>query len=113
MSQASWVTVAVVAKAVAPLSQIELAQSVGVEGATMVSMLDRLEKSGLVMRQAVPNDRRMKHVVLTPQGRALYDQVLRQADPVRRELLGGVDPALLRAATELLEQVQAAAEAMA
>lgn len=112
MSQASWVTVAVVAKAAAPLSQIELAQSVGVEGATMVSMLDRLEKAGLVMRQPVPNDRRMKHVVLTPQGRALYDEVRQQADPVRRELLGGVDPALLRAATVLLEQVQAAAEAM-
>lgn len=113
LSQAGWVTVAVVAKAAAPLSQIELAQKVGVEGATMVSMLDRLEKCGLVERQPVPHDRRMKRVVLTPHGRALYEQVRRIAEPVRRELLGGVDPALLAAATELLERVQASAEAMA
>ena len=37
VSQASWLTIAVIAKAGAPLSQSELADRLAVEGATMVS----------------------------------------------------------------------------
>src|SRR5258707_15386785 len=37
VSQASWMTIAVAAKARAPLSQSELADRLGVEGATMVA----------------------------------------------------------------------------
>ena len=113
MSQASWMTVAVAAKAEQPLPQIELANRVGVEGATMVSMLDRLEKAGLVERRASPTDRRVKLVVLTPAGTQLYAKVRTEADAVRKRLLSGIDPARLAAATELLEGLQAVVEASA
>lgn len=106
MSQASWMTVAVAAKAREPLPQIELANRVGVEGATMVAMLDRLAKAGLVVRTPSETDRRVKLVSLTPLGIQLYAKVRTEADAVRRKLLGGIDPALLLAATELLEGVQ-------
>lgn len=110
MSQASWMTVAVAAKAKAPLAQIELANRVGVEGATMVAMLDRLEKSGLVVRVPSDSDRRVKLVQLTPAGAKLYDKVQTEASAVRRQLLGGIDRTLLLAATELLEGLQATVE---
>ena len=106
MSQASWMTVAVAAKAREPLAQIELANRVGVEGATMVAMLDRLARSGLVVRTPSETDRRVKLVSLTPQGRQLYAKVRTEADAVRRKLLGGIDPTLLLATTELLEALQ-------
>ena len=48
VSQASWMTIAIAAKARSPLSQSELADKLGVEGATMVAMIDRLVKAGLV-----------------------------------------------------------------
>ena len=48
VSQASWMTIAIAAKAESPLSQSELADRLGVEGATMVAMVDRLVKAGLV-----------------------------------------------------------------
>ena len=51
LSQASWMTIAVAAKAREPLSQSELAERLGVEGATMVAMMDRLVKAGLVVRE--------------------------------------------------------------
>ena len=106
MSQASWLTIAMAAKAKAPLPQIELANRVGVEGATMVAMLDRLASSGLIVRVPSAADRRVKLVTVTPDGAKLYDKVRTEADAVRRQLLGGIDPTLLLAATELLEALQ-------
>ncbi len=42
MSQASWVAVAAIARNAEPLSQIELAQELGVESATIVPLVNRL-----------------------------------------------------------------------
>jgi len=106
LSQASWMTIAVAAKARAPLSQSELADKLGVEGATMVAMVDRLVKAGLVVRQASKTDRRVKRVVLTDAGSRLFDTVRAVAVDVRRELLADIDAKKLALATELLETLQ-------
>jgi MarR family transcriptional regulator for hemolysin len=106
LSQASWMTIAVAAKARGPLSQSELADRLGVEGATMVSMVDRLVKAGLVIREPSATDRRVKRVVLTPAGTRLYGQVRDEAAAFRKELLAKMDPKKLLAATELLETLQ-------
>ncbi|MBS0447500.1 MAG: MarR family transcriptional regulator [Proteobacteria bacterium] len=105
MSQASWMTIAVAAKAGEPLAQTELARRVGVEDATMVTMVDRLVKAELVVREPSTTDRRVKLVVVTKAGVKLYEKVRREADAMRRELFAGIDPARLRGATELLEQL--------
>jgi MarR family transcriptional regulator, transcriptional regulator for hemolysin len=103
LSHASWTTIAVAAKARSPLSQSELADRIGVEGATMVAMVDRLVKAGLAVREASTTDRRIKHVVLTVAGNRLYDTVKAEAAAVRKELLLNVDPKKLAMAIELLE----------
>jgi MarR family transcriptional regulator for hemolysin len=106
VSQASWMTIAVVAKARGPLSQSELADRLAVEGATMVAMVDRLVKAGLVVREPSTTDRRVKRVVLTPAGNLLYDKVRTEAAAFRKELLANMDPKKLLIATELLEVLQ-------
>jgi MarR family transcriptional regulator for hemolysin len=106
VSQASWMTIAVAAKAREPLSQSELAHGLGVEGATMVAMVDRLVKAGLVLREPSATDRRIKRVVLTEAGTSLYNKVRTEAAAFRKELLAGIDPKKLLAATELLENLQ-------
>jgi MarR family transcriptional regulator, transcriptional regulator for hemolysin len=106
VSQASWMTIAVVAKARGPLSQSELADRLAVEGATMVAMVDRLVKAGLVVREPSTTDRRVKRVVLTPAGNLLYDKVRTAAAAFRKELLANMDPKKLIIATELLEVLQ-------
>ncbi len=111
VSQASWMTIAVVAKSGGPLSQSELADRLAVEGATMVSMVDLLVKAGLVLREPSTVDRRVKRVVLTPAGNALYARVKAEAEAFRRELLAQVPAEELRAATELLEKIQSTIEA--
>src|ERR1700722_4448117 len=103
VSQASWMTIAVAAKARMPLSQSELADRLAVEGATMVAMVDRLVKAGLVIREPSTTDRRVKRVVLTEAGNLLYDKVREEAAAFRQELLAGIDPRKLLPAPELLE----------
>ena len=106
VSQASWMTIAIAAKARSPLSQSELADKLGVEGATMVAMVDRLVKAGLVLREASTTDRRIKRVVLTPAGLKIYEKVKAEAAALRKELLSNTDPKKLLMATELLEGLQ-------
>jgi MarR family transcriptional regulator for hemolysin len=106
VSQASWLTIAIAAKAPAPLSQSELADRLAVEGATLVAMVDRLVKAGLVVRQPSATDRRINRVVLTPAGNALYEKVRTEAAAFRLELLADMDPRKLQAATEVLESLQ-------
>ncbi len=106
VSQASWMSIAVAAKALQPLSQSELAEKLGVEGATMVAMVDRLVKAGLVKREPSTADRRIKRVVVTEAGQRLFDTVKTEAAAVRKELLSQMDPKKLEAATAVLEALQ-------
>ncbi|AIY42150.1 Transcriptional regulator [Collimonas arenae] len=113
ISQAGWMTVAMVAKAKQPQSQISLANDLGIEGPSMVAMLDRLVKAGLITREPSPTDRRIKLVVLTEDGHALYRQVNSKATALRTELLRDIDPDQLLLATSLLERLQAVLESEA
>lgn len=106
MSQASWMTITIAARARAPLSQSELADQLAVEGATMVTMIDRLVKAGLVIREPSTTDRRIKRVVVTAAGYRLYDRVKSEAAAMRKELLAKIDPKSIEAATLVLETLQ-------
>ena len=53
-------------------SQRELADAVGVKGATVTHHLDAMEAAGLVTRHRDPKNRRMHIVELTPEGDALF-----------------------------------------
>jgi MarR family transcriptional regulator for hemolysin len=110
ISQAGWMTIAMVAKSDTDLSQKQLADLLGVEGPTIVAMVDRLVGAGLVRRAPSPLDRRVKLILLTEAGSALSDQVRERADVFRAGLLSGLDPQALEAATTLLETLQARIE---
>jgi len=69
------------------LTQRELAEAVGIEGPTLVRLLDRLELGGFARRVADPEDRRIKRVELTEAARSDCDATLRAALELSRELL--------------------------
>lgn len=106
VSQAGWLSIAYIAKAKTPLSQAELAALVQVEAATMVSTIDRLEKAGLVRRLPSESDRRVKLLVVTNEGQAIYEKVRARANALRRELIGKIDPGKVVIATAVLEELQ-------
>jgi MarR family transcriptional regulator for hemolysin len=53
-------------------SQRELADAVGVQGATLSHHLNAMESAGLVTRRRDPRNRRLHVVELTPDGDALF-----------------------------------------
>ncbi|MGP4048462.1 MarR family winged helix-turn-helix transcriptional regulator [Streptomyces sp. 2A115] len=56
-----------------------LAEKLHCDASTATSMIDRLEKHGLVRRVPHPTDRRAKILQLTPQGCELRERVIRHA----------------------------------
>lgn len=110
IGQSGWMTIAMVAKSDEPMSQRALADLVGVEGPSMVSMLDRLERGGFVTRAPSAHDRRVKLVQLTEAGRTVYAEVKSVAESFRATLFDGLDPQALAAAVELLETVRSRIE---
>src|SRR5215213_1105676 len=55
----------------------ELVQVFGIKQSTFTSLLDRLEKAGLIRREMNPGDRRSFLIHITGQGRALAEQANR------------------------------------
>ena len=106
LTSAAWNALAAVADSVEPPSQRELARRLGVDGATLVTTLDRLVTAGLVRRDAEPGDRRIKRIVLTPQGDALARQVRMQAASLRRQTVERLDAAAMAGAAAVLEELQ-------
>ncbi|MGO1163350.1 MarR family winged helix-turn-helix transcriptional regulator [Brucella pseudogrignonensis] len=72
------------------LYQKELAEVLEIENATMVRLIDGLERQAFVERQAVEGDRRAKRIVMTEEGKALAQQVVDLAAEVRVDLLEGI-----------------------
>lgn len=110
LGRSGWVTLTAIARTNAPLSQIEISSLIGVEGATMVTTLDRLEKTGLIQRDAHPSDRRVKLVSLTHAGLQLHRELKQVVDVARHELLSGFADHEMALATRLLERMREAAE---
>ena len=57
-----------------PMSMRELAAQLGVDPPNLTTLVDDLERSGLVERQPHPTDRRVKLVVATSDGESLAEQ---------------------------------------
>lgn len=81
------------------LTQVELAKTLGLDKTTLMTLLDRLEDTGLVVRRSDPNDRRSRIPQITKAGNALRGKVSRACERVEAAVLDGVNPeevALLR-----------------
>ena len=57
------------------LTQVELGKALGLDRTTLMSQLDRLERTGLVVRRTDPHDRRIRIPEITKAGNALRAQV--------------------------------------
>jgi DNA-binding MarR family transcriptional regulator len=57
-----------------PLSMGELADRLFCDASNVTGIVDRLEARGLVERQADPGDRRVRRLVLTDEGRRLWQE---------------------------------------
>ena len=73
------------------LTQVELAKALGLDKTTLMSQLDRLERTGLVERRSDPRDRRARIPALTEQGDALRASVAAGTERAERTALEQFD----------------------
>jgi MarR family transcriptional regulator for hemolysin len=91
--------------------QGQVAEDLGIEGPSLVRLLDQLSAAGVVERRDDPRDGRAKTLHLTKEGRALAEVIEDVVDRVRAELLGGVDDADLATTVQVLSVFEAAVDA--
>jgi MarR family transcriptional regulator for hemolysin len=70
-------------------SQRDLADAVGIEGATLTHHLNRMETAGLVTRRRDPDNRRVHQVELTPDGEATFHALRERVAAFDAELRAG------------------------
>lgn len=81
------------------LSQTALARAIGVDRSTLVPILDRLERNGLVARKAAPRDRRRHALALGRRGARLMAGYVAAARKHDKRVQRGLSP---REAAQLL-----------
>ncbi|MBD9527124.1 MULTISPECIES: MarR family winged helix-turn-helix transcriptional regulator [Paracoccus] len=87
LSDASWVPLVHLRETGGGISQKELAALVGVDGSSLVRVLDFLCREGLVERRPDASDGRAKLIHLTPAGEARVTEIRRELGRAEDELL--------------------------
>lgn len=111
LSMSSWMAVATIAIQETPITQKELAHSLGLEDASVVPLIDRLVKQQLVERFQPEDDRRKRLLHVTPQGNELYQKLKVEADSLRNELLADINSDELAITQRVLQRLLKATEA--
>lgn len=72
------------------LSQRELADKIYVDGSTLVPVIDKMEKNGLLERKPDPKDRRHNRVYLTKKSESVVDSIIEIVLQLRKTLYKGL-----------------------
>lgn len=91
-------------------SQREIADTVGIEGPTLVRQLHALEEQGLIERVPLPNDRRAKGIRLTRNGLAVLSDLVSVSNDMSDEYFSKLERRRLPSATRLARQAREALE---
>lgn len=83
--------------------QVTLAAHIGIEGPSLVRLLDQLEAAGLLERRDDPEDRRAKTIWLTPEGQTLTHRVEQVLMELRERQLQGISDADVAAALRVFQ----------
>lgn len=80
----------------------ELADRLGITTGTLTVAVDRLEKLGMVMRKPHEHDRRSWLIVLTDQGKSMYEQHNRYHEELTKEISHELSDEEIETITRLL-----------
>lgn len=94
------------------IRQTELADAMGIQGPSLVRLLDNLERDGLIARREDQGDRRAKTLTMTAPGRRIFAQVIAVTEQVAERLLSGADAADLAAARRLFDRLDATLQSL-
>lgn len=88
------------------VSQKTLASLVGIDGSSLVRLLDTLEARGHIQRCQSPGDRRVKLIMLTEAGLSAVVEIRRQLLVIEHQMLADLDDEQLAGMLDALELIQ-------
>jgi MarR family transcriptional regulator, transcriptional regulator for hemolysin len=87
------------------LTQKEIADKLGLEGPTLIPVIDRMEKEELVLRKVDPSDRRNNRIYRTEKADALWDRMMQCASKVRQASVKEISEADLKIMRAALDKI--------
>src|SRR5262249_10896045 len=96
-----------------PLSPHVVAERLLITTGTMTSLLDTLERRGLVHRVPHPSDRRKLLIDITDQARSILDRLLPRVHGASRDAFSVLSDAECETLVRLLERVQTRLDVLA
>jgi len=87
------------------LTQKEIADKVGIEGSTLVPIIDKMEENGLVERKSDSKDRRINRIFLTKKSEATVDSITDVALELRKIIYKGLSQEKLESVNAVLRTI--------
>jgi MarR family transcriptional regulator for hemolysin len=106
LTDATWRPLAYVGRLGGGVRQKELATALGIEGPSLVRLLDSLERRGLIERREDENDRRARGIYLTRAGRDLAVRVAKVGTGLQLRLLASVPAHDLEVCQRVLANIE-------
>ena len=110
LSQGKWRTLMHLSQGGNKLTQKEIAARMGIEGATLAGLLDRLETDGWVERRDSAQDRRCKTVHLQRRSKSVLEKIFNAAHDLRTELTEDISKPDLEICIKVLTKIRKKAE---
>lgn len=106
LSQATALPLMVLSRRGKCVRQGVLAEEMGIEGPSLVRLIDLLQAEGLVERREDPTDRRAKTLHLTSTGEAKAEEINRVLRRVRADLLKDIEASDLAVTFDVLQRIE-------
>lgn len=87
------------------LTQKEIADKVGIEGATLVPVIDKMEKEGLLKRKPDSSDRRVNRIYLTQKADSLWESMVECALKIRKSSTKNISENDIQTTLETLRKI--------
>lgn len=110
LSRAKWMVLVHLSKNKGGMVQKDLACRLGIEGPTLVGLLDRMSHDGWIERRPFGGDRRSKTVHLTDKAKSIADDIHTTAAVLRHEILEGISDEDLEHCVHVLQWIKSKAE---
>ena len=87
------------------LSQKEIAERLGLEGPTLIPIIDKMEKDELVVRKIDPYDRRNNRIYRTEKANELWNEMVKCATKIRQVSLKDIPEENIYITKNVLENI--------
>jgi MarR family transcriptional regulator, transcriptional regulator for hemolysin len=87
------------------LAQKEIADRLGLDGATLIPIIDKMEKDKLVVRKVDPADRRNNRIYRTERADALWDKMMQCVSSIKEISIKGIPDQNVKIMKDVLENI--------